>query len=232
MTTSFSKLLTDCLLAMGDEDASTWSRTDVIIPWAKEAILAFPILRPVQLKLSCPAYASRHGSYALELPDDFRELVCVEYPVAQEPPCFLHRMNRLDPDFYEHDDHYDIDRNYVDGKGFILWTSKIVPVGEYVAINYLGNHKTDLTDSTESLLSVPDEYEHILIAYVAVKGYRERLGAYMQDPTAHTSIINQMYEMVQHAEERYQKLVDEAVARYTDARVSPHFKFDKFDRAY
>ena len=47
MSITFTKLLSDCLVAMGDETAATWDRTDTIWPWAIEAMLAFPILRPM-----------------------------------------------------------------------------------------------------------------------------------------------------------------------------------------
>ncbi len=228
MTISFQQLLSDCLTAMGDRSATTWSRVDIIIPWAKEAILAFPLLCPKLLTITVAGAAT----HCHDMPDDFREIISVEYPTSQEPPVYLDRMNRWDPEFYKSQEHYDIDRNYTDAKGWILWTSKNMAVGQVITANYLANHKTDLTDSAQSLLTVPDEYEYILIAYVVMKGYRERLGNYMQDPTAHMSIIAQMTEMVQHAEQNYHDLVEAAVKKYTDSRILPHRQVDKFDRTY
>jgi hypothetical protein len=67
---------------------------------------------------------------------------------------------------------------------------------------------------------------------VVAKGYRERLGNYMQDPTAHMTIITQMTTMVLRAEENYNELVKQAVARYTESRILPHRQVDKFDRTY
>jgi hypothetical protein len=58
------------------------------------------------------------------------------------------------------------------------------------------------------------------------------VGAYMQDPTGHMTIITQMTNMVLRAEENYKDLVNQAMARYTDSRILPHRAVDKFDRTY
>ena len=227
MATSFQALLTDCLVAMGDSLAGTWSRTDVIWPWCLEAIIQFPILRPA-LKTTTIATAS----HQLILEADFREVITVEYPLSQDPPVYLIRMNRLDPQFYASDDHYDIDRDYTTGTGWVLWTSKKLPVSAQITVSYLANHKTDYTDSGTSYITVPSEYKNILVAYVLAKGWRERLGFYSLDPTAHMSIIEQMTDMVNKADDHYQQLVKVAQEKLTQSRRSPHMSSDKFDRVY
>jgi hypothetical protein len=227
MAISFQKLLSDALIALGDNDASTWSRTGTIWPWCIEAMWAFPILRPMQ-----DAYTMIAESHQIALPDDFREIISVEYPIDQEPPTYLARMNRLDPSFFASEDHYDIDRDYATGSGWILWVSKLLAIDEQVNINYLATHDTDLTDAPTSYITVPDEYENILIAYVVAKGYRERLGVYLQDPTAHTSLIMQMTDMTQKAEANYQQLVLRAQEKLAQSRSSPHMQADRFDRVY
>jgi hypothetical protein len=93
MATSFQTLLTDILLALGDNSGTTWSRTDRIFPWAIEAIKNFPILRPM---------LDDHGNgvsavYTVDMPTDFRQVISVEYPISQQPPAYLVRKNRLDP---------------------------------------------------------------------------------------------------------------------------------------
>jgi hypothetical protein len=76
MTTSFQSLLSACLVSLGDASAAMWSRTDVIAPWCIEAMLAFPILRPMQ---DTPSTAA--ATHVITLPSDFREIISVEYPV-------------------------------------------------------------------------------------------------------------------------------------------------------
>lgn len=218
--------MTDCLVSLGDDDASTWSRTDVIWPWCIEAMMAFPILRGMELE-----YTMIAASHKVTLPADFREIISVEYPIDQEPPDYLTRLNHLDPAFYSTETFYDVDRDYKTGKGWLLYVAKKLAIGEKVRISYLANHSTDVDDA-DKLITVPDEYENILIAYVVAKAYRERLGAYMQDPTAHTSIILQMTDMVRKADDNYKALVLRAQENLAESRTSPHLHSDKYDRVY
>jgi hypothetical protein len=227
MSILFSKLLTDCLAALGDNLAATWSRTTTIWPWCIEAMLSFPILRPQQ-----QAFTAEAAVREISLNTDFREIIGVEYPVDQDPPSYLIRKNRFDPVFFTDDRHYDIDRDYESGKGWVLWLSKTLAIDDQVNINYLATHDLDMLDDTVTVITVPDEYENILIAYVIARAYRERLSLYLQDPTAHTSLIMQMTDMVEKAENNYQHLVLRAQEKLTDSRTSPRMQADKFDRVY
>jgi hypothetical protein len=231
MSISFHQLLDDCMLAIGDVAGATWSRADVITPWAKEAMLAFPILRPTTESLTV-AIAAKHNH---KLPVDFREIVSVEYPIGEEPPVFLTRMNHFDPQFYQSEDHFDVSRYYLDYVSYTGWmviTSKLMPIDEDIKVNYLANHNVDLDDDPADLLTVPDEYEYILVAYVVAKAYRERLSFYSQNPTVYTNLIYQMVQMVDKADARYQQLVNEAIAKSSESRKSPPMQVDKFDRVY
>jgi len=228
MSIGFSKLMSDALIALGDSDATTWARTTIIWPWCIEAMLEFPILRP-QLD------DHTNGAsvvYSFAMPADFREVISVEYPISQQPPAYLVRKNRLDPEFYDEAGFYDIDRDYAGGVGWFMYVSGGIAALAHIKTQYLANHKTDLIDDDESYITVPDEYEPILVAYVVAKGYRERLGAYMQDPTAHMTIITQMTNMCKEADDHYQELVNNAIAKLTGSRVSPQMHVDKFDRLY
>ncbi len=227
MSTTFTKLLTDCSVAMGDNSGTIWSRVNTIWPWAVEAMLAFPILRPRRQDATTAS-----ATNSLALAGDFREIISVEYPVAQTPPVYLSRKNRLDPDFYSASGSYDVDHDYASGKGWLLYSSEKLPALTHVYIQYLANHDSAMADDSSTLITVPDEYENILVAYVLAKGYRERLGKYMTDPTAHTSIILQMTQMVLKAEENYGLLVQRAQQKLADSRITPNVPSDRFDRVY
>ena len=228
MTITFQKLLSDCSQALGDGSAVTWSRVNTIWPWCIEAIQAFPILRPLYKDQTIAAIPQ----YNFDLPADFRQLISVEYPVSQTPPKYLVRKNRLDPLFYTQTGFYDVDHNYEDGSGWVLYSSQQLLVGQHVFIQYLGNHNTAMADDAQHFLSVPDEYETIIITGVMCRAYRERLSLTMQDPTAHTTVITQLTEMVQHVEELYKNQVDTAQAKLANSIVSPRQAVDKFDRVY
>jgi hypothetical protein len=230
MTVTFKKLLTDCLVALGDTQGATWSRVNVIWPWCIEATQAFPILRPMFYDCTVPILLTHPN--IIDMPVDFRQMISLEYPVGQTPPAYNIRKNRLDPNFTNDIGYFDVDHNYIDGTGYFLYMSKAPPQGVHLYVEYLATHDVAMADDDNHLLSVPDEYETILITSVMCRAYRQRLSVMMVDPTAHTNVINQMTEMVQHVEELFQKQVRNAQHQLTNAIVSPRMGSDKYDRVY
>lgn len=229
MPVTFSSLLTDCSVALGDAAGTTFDRTDVIWPWCVEAIRVFPILRPMYKDESL-VLGSTH---VFDLNSDFREMISVEYPIGQTPPHYLIRKNRLDPDFYSSDEYYDVDHNYADGVGYVVYTSALLKAPVHVYLQYLANHEiATLEDDSLEEITIPDEYIEILIDYVLCRGYRERLGFYMQDPTAHMTVINQMTQLVYRAEENYRMVVEAAQKRLAFSKIGTHLAADKYDRVY
>ena len=228
MTIVFTQLISDCLVAAGDIDSATWSRTDVAIPWCKEALRVFPILRPMLDDHTNGAAVV----YSYSLPADFRELISVEYPISQQPPVYLVHKNRLDPDFYNADRYYDVDYDFSTGTGYLCFISGGVAALAHIKVQYLAAHPTDLEDDDTDVITVPDHFEPILIAYFIMRAWRERLGYIMQDPTAHSSIISQMTEMVHKSDANYQELVVQAQRFISESKVSSGHHVDKFDRVY
>jgi hypothetical protein len=228
MSISFYQLLNDCSTALGDIMGQTWSRVNVIWPWCIEAMRTFPILRPMLYEYT----VSVDNIHCFDLPDDFRELISVEYPVDQSPPQYLIRKNRFDPDFYSADNFYDIDHNYAEGAGWTLHFSSGLSIGDHVNVEYLAGHDLDMADDEQHLITVSDEFYGILIAQVVCRAYRERLSYYMQDPTVHTSIVMQLTEMVRRAEEHYNQMVEAAWQKIATSRQSPRQTMDRFDRVY
>jgi hypothetical protein len=228
MTTKFTDLMTLCLGSMGDSDASTWPRDTRMLKWCIEAIQAFPILRP-QLDDHTNGASD---VYSLALPADFREVITVEYPISQQPPIYLLRKSRLDPDFYNDKCFYDIDHDYSAGVGWFVHFSAPIIKTTHVMTQYLATHNTAMADDNATLISVPDQYIYLLIAYVLAKGWRERLGVVMQDPTAHTSTILQMTETVHKAEQNYNEMVTQALTKLAESKITHAMKADRFDRVY
>ncbi len=191
-------------------------------------MLSFPILRPQQ---------DDHGNgasivYNYDAPEDFREVVSIEYPISQQPPEYLVRKNHLDPDFYNESGYYDIDHDYTSGSGWQIFISGGIAASAHIKMNYLANHATGLADDYAALITVPDEYENILIAYCVAKAFRERLAKTLQDPTAHTSVILQMTEMTRRADDNYNVMATAAQERLANSRITPDVAVDKFDRVY
>ncbi len=225
MAITFTQFITDCLVALGDSGATVWSRVNRMSPWCIEAIRSFPILRPMR-----DAHVNGAAeAWFVDLPDDFREVISVEYPVGVG---YLARKNRLDPNFYDEAGYFDVDHNYDTGTGFRMYFSGPIAALATVCTQYLATHDTAMLDDSSTVISVPDEYESILIAQVMCRAYRERLSYAMQDPTAHTNIIYQLTNMVQKMEDNYNHLLSDAQRRMTSSIVSPPMHVDKFDRVY
>ena len=224
---NFKQLLTDCLVALGDADAETWSRLDVIWPWCIEAIQSFPILRPM-----LQDYTSITSSWTIALPADFREMISVEYPISQQPPAYMVRKNRLDPEFFSSITYFDVDHDYSAGVGWTLYLSTQYRAATHLKIQYLANHDTDMDDEDTSIVTIPDEYETILITQVMCRAYRERLSVVLQDPTAHTTIVDQLTKTVEQLEATYASMVAAARSQLAQSVITPHRQVDKFDRVY
>src|SRR4030042_2618584 len=159
-----------CLASLSDTGAAVWARTKVLV-WTNEAIQAFPILRPMYVD-SVSALVAR---WYFRLPTDFREVISVEHPVGNHPVDYLIRKNRLDPSFYADANHFDIDNDYTTGDLYQIYFSSQIPISSHVYVQYLASHDATMTDDAASIITIPDEYETILLTFVLAKAYRERL---------------------------------------------------------
>ncbi len=228
MSISFQQLLTDCLVALGDSGGAVWSRLGRMTPWCIEAIITFPILRPM-LEDHTIAIGEE---YKLDLPVGFREVISVEYPISQQPPKYLVRKNRMDPSFYNEAGFYDIDHNYADGAGWTMYFSGPCSATTHIYIQYLANHDSDMEDDPACMITIPDEYEGLLISQVMCRAYRERLSYAMQDPTAHTNVVYQLVQMVDKMEMSYKNQVTAVQNKLISSVISAPHHVDKYDRVY
>ena len=151
---------------------------------------------------------------------------------GQSPPVYLVRKNRTDDDFYDASGFYDIDHDYTSGVGWTCYVSGGVAAAAHIKVQYLANHDTAMADDDTVLISVPDEYENILIACVIAIVYRSKLSSVMIDPTAHTSIVMQLTDMVLKAEAHYDNLIQRAQAKLAESKIKPLGGLDKYDRVY
>ncbi len=228
MAIDFQSLLTDALMALGDSTGVTWSRINRMWPWAIEAMRTFPNLRPMHDDQTIVA-GETHG---YDMPVDFREVISIEFPISQSPPVYLIQKNRLDPEFYNQDYFYDIDHDYESGNGWVLYFSGTFTVGAHVHMQYFANHDLDMEDDDAHFITIPDEYEGILLASIMCRAYRERLGFMMQNPTATTNVIMQYTTMVRNMEESYNQQVAAAQSRLASSKITTHQHIDKYDRVY
>lgn len=220
----FGTFVDQCMKAIGDSLGSHWPRT-LVFEFAKDAIRAFPIPRPMQTTLTAAA-----GEHLYDLPLDFRQVVSVQYPAGQQPPASLSRLSHENPAFWQSDSLYDIDRNYADSAGHQVWLSASPADGQEILVCYLADHDAEMSEY--ATISVPDRYLHLLILYVIWRAWLERLGAEQKDPTAHTTLLNELAHAASQAEAAYQAAVGRALAETAESRRTPALRMDGFDRIY
>ena len=207
-----------------------WERSIQTAPWALQALQAFPLLKPKRYGFTM--IASTHN---IELPSDFVEMMSVELPAAQEPPVFLFRLNYLEKGFYNNKQvFYDVDRNYLAGEGYVMIISRLLVAGDHIHINYMTYHDHDLLDNSTDEITVPDQYEDILITYVVAKAYRELMSIYVVDPTAHEALITEMVDLISQAEDKYAKMIEGLLSSVSigNSAITPNRSVDKYDRVY
>ena len=236
MAITFTKLLDDIMYMLGYEGPGeglpedTWNRALQLAEWAKQAMLAFPILRAKTY-----GFTLIGSTHEIELPADFKQMMSVEYPASQEPPVYIIRRSHLDPGFYvSKQTCYDVDRNYSAGVGWIMHISKLLTAGDHLHINYLAPHEIELEDNGTDEITVPDEYEEILILYVITRCYRELMTTYAIDPSMHENVITELTEMINQAEVRYMGMIKNLLSS-TNAgasAITPTRTVDKYDRVY
>jgi hypothetical protein len=219
-------LLTRIQAALGDTAGLIWNRTEVIWPWATDAIRAFPILRPKTV-----AHTVGDAGHSFTLPSDFRKVIYVEFPPYQDPPTYLARKGHLGPDFYGQDGFYDVDRDYDTGNDYMLWASNNLLVGDIVIVRYLATHVTEFANEY-SYITIENQYVQVIINHVVLMAYTERLALQLTDPTAHTSTIQQMSEAVKSAEKNYLDLLNRSEQELTNSQRVAGWKVDKHDRIY
>ncbi len=220
----FGTFVDQCMKAIGDPLGSHWART-LVFEFAKDAIRAFPIPRPMQTTLTASA-----GVHLYNLPLAFREVVSVEYPTGEQPPAYLNRLSHQNPAFWQADGYYDVARNYADSAGHQLCLSASPSAGETILVCYLADHDTAMGEYTT--ISVPDRYLHILILYVVWHAWLERLGAEQKDPTAHTALLGELADAARQAETAYQAAAGQALAESAESHRTPALRMDGFDRIY
>jgi len=103
------------LAALADRIQTQLNDTSAVT-WKQEAIEAF-CLEAIR---DYSTYFRRHAHEALEvttagqqefeLPDDFRDMILVEFPVSEDPPRYLKRRSRTHPNFWQQAGYYDYHR--------------------------------------------------------------------------------------------------------------------------
>jgi hypothetical protein len=186
----------------------------------------FPILRP-----KSTVYTVTEAGHSFTLPSDFRKVIYVEYPPYQDPPEYLQRKGHLSTTFFGEDGFFDVDRDYDSGEEYLLWVSNSLAVDDIIIVRYLAGHITEFANEY-SYISIENQYVQVIINHVVLMCFQDRLAAQLQDPTAHTSLIQQLSEAVKAAEINYLDHLKRAQADVSNSQRVSGWKVDKHDRIY
>jgi len=175
-----------------------------ISEWIVQAIRDYSAYFPRRLSLDISATPSGPVFGRLyDLPADFRAMVRVEYPYGQDPPIWLARRDESDADFGP--GYYDIrlSRDAISASQLVIGESPAA--GEKIIIHYLGLH--DITLSAGDMLTVPDEDIEVLIQFVKMRAFEERLANQEKSPDPTSHLLTMLGTNARAAKQEYLDLI-------------------------
>jgi hypothetical protein len=232
--TTLAQLADRAQNALSDAAAGTWSQ-NTVEEWVLDGIRDYNNHFTIvyQETINC---TNNTRTYAL--PDTFRSVLLVEYPVGEYPPVYLQRRNVHHPDFWEEDGYYDIIIQPAPAltmpSGGIssskLYISEKPSATEDIRVTYEGPHDDDLT-STDNL-SLPPEHEPIVIAFVLWRACQERHNLEAQSPDTTIRMLHQFKLSAQAAEAAYREAIRAATNKTAPGGWVGPWQVDSHDRIY
>ena len=199
--------------------------------WVWEAVQDYSVYfsRTSETTIACA-----DGEHSHDLPNDFQDMVLVEYPDGEDPPEYLVRMSRKRSAFWEREDCYDVEpsdqTNDVDA---VLWISAEAETGETIRITYR-RHYYDLTgvDDPETLIYVPEPHHPILVQYVVWRAQLERYNWEIKSPDPTNVILAQLSDAARRTRATYEGMIDRAQAQGSRSLISEPWRSDVYDPIY
>jgi len=180
---TLQELIDQCQNVLADPLAGTWSEAKVS-EWIVQAIREYSRYFPRRLSVEISATPGAGGHYntVYALPVDFIRVVAVEFPKDEVPPVWLAHRSEEDADFGA--GYYDIRRSGDSQSASYVVLGEEPGAGEALRVYYLGLHDTTL--AVGDPITVPDEDIEIIVQFVKMRAFEERLGGEEQgaDPTS------------------------------------------------
>jgi hypothetical protein len=220
--------------AINDAGASTWPQA-IIEEWVTEAIRDYnSYFRHTVTQNVVMASTGR----TVDLSQNTREVLSVEYPRDEDPPQYYPRMNRYHPDFYKNDTNFDFEPVNEWGESVLLEAgtdphlifSADIDESETIRVVSRNIHETNLLSGT--LVTVPDEHQHLLILFVVWKAHSERTITEAQNPDTSIRLINQMKQAAMMAEQDYRRAIKLAQHNAAEGGWTVPWAADGYDRIY
>jgi hypothetical protein len=214
--------------ALNDAGAATWAQATVE-EWVLEAIRDYSTHFHRIRTDDISTVADQHN---YDLNEDFVGVLRVEYPVGEDPPQYLKRMDHRHPDFFSHGNRYDIQPATGGSRtaGGVLWISDEPDGVDTIQVLYNADHDTSLGSSDS--ITVPDHHEHLLILFVVWKALAELVATEAQSPDTTIDLLNQLRAQAQAARGDYETHLRRTVEQQSDGGWAGPWPVDKYDRIY
>jgi hypothetical protein len=217
---------------LSDAGEAIWD-DDLIEEWIIEGIREYSLHFPRLRSGTKTTVANQHN---YDLPNTCMEIELVEYPTGEDPPAYLTRKSRKDPDFFGREGFYDVDYSgTVDDLGGsytrgTLWLSEDPETDQTITILYWSPQALEL--ASNSAISVPQEHEHLLVLFAVWKAYAERLSNQTGKPLITLDLIENFRKNTYQARSDYDAALRAAKAQATRSGPTGPWKSDAFDRIY
>lgn len=199
---------------LADSGATHWSQSQ-IETWCNEAIADYSNHFPRTIDATISVSASDRQ---YDLPADFQEMIEVEYPTGENPPCFLRRVDRNSPSTWGIEGYYDILTNHDTDNADEIWLSELPAGAGTITYRYLGDHDHDLASS--GTVTVPTHHENILLLYVQWKALQSLANAEHQNPTSNSSLLmSQLTVDADRMERSYRRAIQEAQGQRAESAI-------------
>ncbi len=191
------------ILSVSDPD-QTWPEGK-ITEWVLQGIREYSARFPRRLSvLITPTVEGEGYARIYDLPLDFIDVLAVEWPEGQDPPAWLEWKHEAEAGFGM--GHYDIRRSRdATVPAQLVLGARPTNATEKMRVHYLGLH--DLTLAPQDMLSVPDEDLELIIQFVKMRAFEERLAneTLAADPTS--DLVARLGHNARLAKEEFYRLV-------------------------
>lgn len=140
------EMVVDAMVMLADTAGSVWSQANVE-KWLMDAIRDYSshFSRDLTALADCVADQKEYA-----LPDMFKTILRIEYPVGQDPPEYLQRLSYLNPQFPLDTCYYDIIESAADSDATLV-LSDAPDSGDQIEISYTADHYADVVANIEAL---------------------------------------------------------------------------------
>lgn len=197
-----------CRRRLGDQQAPYAFSDLQINQWIHDAIAEISQLFPRTLYAE---FALQAGQNVVDLSSlsGFQAILQVEYPLGQQPPCYLRRASHLSATRFSGRPTYDLDWSLPNGRRLILGLTP--QAGERLGLTYEADHLYPADDQTT--LTVPDRHLELIVLFVRMAALQEQLAKLSAQSLPASSLLGVRALNAARAREEYLEALDKARKR-------------------